>query len=163
MWSCYIGISDLPTFRELSVRRHSLSGAPKAHLLAAHLLAISTQAKILRDYELAQGYRYWGAGTLYPSKFLLRCLSRLSAASVLGAKLPGPSRNRTPFAEQGHRHPTSRRLASSVSTSRLTLAPPGPAIIPLGSIEDGLLRRDSYASLQTRHQLGTVQIATSKW
>src|SRR5262249_12979387 len=39
-----------------------------------HTLHISTQAKILRDYELAQGYRYWGAGTLYPSKFLLRCL-----------------------------------------------------------------------------------------
>src|SRR5215813_140423 len=39
----------------------------------------------------------------------------------------------------------------------------GPTIIPLGSIEDGLLRRASYTSLQTGHQLNTIQIATTKW
>jgi hypothetical protein len=36
------------------------------------------------------------------------------------------------------------------------------AIVPLRSIEDGLLRRDSYDSLQTGHQLSTIQIATTK-
>src|SRR5262249_8276676 len=37
------------------------------------------------------------------------------------------------------------------------------AIIPLRSIEDGLLRRGSYASLQTGHQMSKIQIATTKW
>ncbi len=36
------------------------------------------------------------------------------------------------------------------------------AIVPLRSIEDGLLRRDSHDSLQTGHQLSTIQIATTK-
>src|SRR5262245_46103958 len=78
-------------------------------------------------------------------------------------ELINPSRNRTSFAGQNHRHPTSRRPASSVSSCRVTLAPlPVLTIIPLRSIEDGLLRRDSYASLQTGHQLSTIQIATTK-
>src|SRR5262249_27133886 len=86
------------------------------------------------------------------------------AASVLGAKLPSPSRSRTPFAGQDHRHPTSRRTASSVLSGRITLAPPSVlAIIPLGSIEDRLIRRPSHASVQTRHKLSKIQIATSKW
>src|SRR5499426_4200457 len=78
-------------------------------------------------------------------------------------ELINPSRNRTSFAGQNHRHPTSRRPASSVSSGRVTLAPLGVlAIVPLRSIEDGLLRRDSYDSLQTGHQLSTIQIATTK-
>ena len=36
------------------------------------------------------------------------------------------------------------------------------AIVPFRLIEDGLLRRDSYDSLQTGHQLSTIQIATTK-
>src|SRR5262247_508722 len=97
------------------------------------------------------------------STSLLQLLSRLSATSVLGAKLPNPSRNRTSFAGQNHSHPRSRRPASSVSSGRITLAPLGVlAIVPLRSIEDGLLRRDSYDSLQTSHQLSAIQIATTK-
>src|SRR5262247_4467926 len=97
------------------------------------------------------------------STILLQILSRLAATSVLGAKLPNPSRNRTSFAGQNHSHPRSRRPASSVSSGRITLAPLGVlAIVPLRSIEDGLLRRDSYDSLQTGHQLSTIQIATTK-
>src|SRR5262245_25547063 len=94
---------------------------------------------------------------------LLQLLSRLASTSVLGAKLPNPSTNRTSFAGQNHRRPTSRRPASSVSSGRVTLAPlPVLAIVPLRSPEDGLLRRDSYDSLQTGHQLSTIEIETTK-
>src|SRR5262252_8231924 len=41
-------------------------------------------------------------------------------------------------------------------------ASPQGHIVPLRSIEDGLLRRDSYDSLQTSHQLSAIQIATTK-
>src|SRR5262247_4427818 len=52
---------------------------------------------------------------------------------------------------------------SSGRTFAVTLAPlPVLAIVPLRSIKDGLLRRDSYASLQTGHQLSTIQIAITK-
>src|SRR5262245_55294168 len=99
----------------------------------------------------------WGSSA-QDSTGLFQILSRLSAASVLGAKLSSATRNRTSVKGQGHRHPTSRRSASSVSSSRLTLAPlPGLTIIPLGSIKDGLLRRDPCASLQTGNQLSTIQ------
>src|SRR5262245_20082614 len=39
----------------------------------------------------------------------------------------------------------------------------GAAIIPHKSIEDGLLQRALCVSLQTGHQPGAIQIATSKW
>src|SRR5262249_54395029 len=79
------------------------------------------------------------------------------------SETPQPLENRTSFAGQNHRHPTNRRPASSVSSGRVTLAPlPVLAIVPLRSIEDRLLRMYSYDSLQTGHQLSTIQIATTK-
>jgi hypothetical protein len=46
-------------------------------------------------------------------------VAELSTTSILGEELAGSTRNRSSSNGQGHRHPTSRRPASSVSAGRI--------------------------------------------
>src|SRR5262249_43303950 len=62
----------------------------------------------------------------------------------------------------GYKPATTAEKFLSKSSGVMWVAAAVLAIVPRRSIEDGLLRGDSYDSLQTGHQLSTIQIATTK-
>jgi hypothetical protein len=81
---------------------------------------------------------------------LLRLLSQLSPASGIGEELADSARSRRASEGQGHLNSTSRRFASLLPTSRLTLAIRlAPGDIDQINGETASAGRDSCASLQT--------------
>src|SRR5262249_40768286 len=81
---------------------------------------------------------------------LLRLLSQLSPASGIGEELADSTRGRRASEGQGHLNSASRRVASLLPTSRLTLAIRlAPGDIDQINGETVSAGRDSCASLQT--------------
>src|SRR5215510_7880239 len=81
---------------------------------------------------------------------LLRLLSQLSPASGIGEELADSARGRRAGERQGHLNSTSRRFASLLPTSRLTLAIRlAPGDIDQINGETASAGRDSCESLQT--------------